>query len=52
MAPTAFVATLALVAGVAGAAVVGTASTPSHGTLLGGLMLAATFGIARLLAIE
>ncbi|MBV8541719.1 MAG: bifunctional diguanylate cyclase/phosphodiesterase [Pseudonocardiales bacterium] len=52
VAPTAFVATLALVAGVAGAAVVGTASTPSHGTLLGGLMLAATFGIARLLAIE
>ncbi|MGH3830449.1 MAG: putative bifunctional diguanylate cyclase/phosphodiesterase [Pseudonocardiaceae bacterium] len=48
-----FVGTLAFIAGVAGATVVGTASfTPDLGTLLGGLVLAAAFGIARALAIE
>ncbi|MGH3770395.1 MAG: putative bifunctional diguanylate cyclase/phosphodiesterase [Pseudonocardiaceae bacterium] len=53
VASAAFVATFTLVAGVAGAVVVGTASlTPGRGTLLGGLVLAAAFGIARVLAIE
>jgi len=47
------VATLALAAGVAGAAVVATVPLQSNaGTLLGGLGLAAAFGIARFLAIE
>ncbi|MDQ3761110.1 MAG: bifunctional diguanylate cyclase/phosphodiesterase [Actinomycetota bacterium] len=53
MASSAFVATLALAAGVAGAAVVGTAPVePGLGTLFGGLVLAAGFVIARILAIE
>jgi diguanylate cyclase (GGDEF)-like protein len=52
-ASSAFVATLALAAGVAGAAVVATVPFQPHaGTLLGGLGLAAAFGIARFLAIE
>jgi diguanylate cyclase (GGDEF)-like protein len=47
------VITLALAAVVAGAAVVATvAVTPHAGTLLGGVGLAAAFGIARFLAIE
>jgi diguanylate cyclase (GGDEF)-like protein len=53
LASNAFVATLALAAGVAGAAVVATVSVkPAVGTLLGGLGLAVAFGIARFLAIE
>ncbi|MDT7715529.1 MAG: hypothetical protein QOH09_1521 [Pseudonocardiales bacterium] len=54
LASSTFVATLALAAGVAGAAVVATVPFhhPSAGTLLGGLGLAAAFGIARFLAIE
>ncbi|HZA16819.1 MAG TPA: bifunctional diguanylate cyclase/phosphodiesterase [Pseudonocardiaceae bacterium] len=49
----AFVAGLVLVAGMAGAVVVYTAPvTPDLGTLLGGLALAAAFGVARCLAIE
>ncbi|MBV9161162.1 MAG: bifunctional diguanylate cyclase/phosphodiesterase [Pseudonocardiales bacterium] len=53
VASTAFVATLTLAAVVAGAAVVATVPVkPDLGTLLGGLALAAAFGIARALAIE
>jgi diguanylate cyclase (GGDEF)-like protein len=53
LASSAFVVTLALAAGVAGAAVVATVPVQPHaGTLLGGLGLAAAFGIARFLAIE
>jgi len=53
VASSAFVGVLALSAAVAGAAVVGTAAVqPDLGTLLGGLGLAAAFGIARTLAIE
>jgi hypothetical protein len=49
----AFVAAVALAAGVAGIAVVRTtAVTPDPGTLLGGLVLATGFVVARLLAIE
>lgn len=53
VAATVFVATLALIAGVAGAVLVGTVPlAPGRGTLLGGVGLAAAFGIARALAIE
>jgi diguanylate cyclase (GGDEF)-like protein len=53
VASTAFVATLTLTAVVAGAAVVATFPVkPGLSTLLGGLALAAVFGIARALAIE
>jgi diguanylate cyclase (GGDEF)-like protein len=53
VASTAFVATLTLTAVVAGAAVVATVPVkPGLSTLLGGLALAAVFGIARALAIE
>lgn len=48
-----FAAILTVVAGVAGMAVVATATVkPDMGTLLGGLGLAAAFGVARALAIE
>ncbi|MGH4014330.1 MAG: putative bifunctional diguanylate cyclase/phosphodiesterase [Pseudonocardiaceae bacterium] len=53
LASRAFVAILALAAGFAGAAVVRTAPFEADlGTLLGGLALAAGFGVARRLAIE
>jgi diguanylate cyclase (GGDEF)-like protein len=53
VASTAFVATLTLTAGAAGAAVVATVPIkPGLSMLLGGLALAAAFGIARALAIE
>ena len=53
VAATGFVTTLALIAGVAGAVLVSTVPlTPGRGTLLGGVGLAAAFGIARALAIE
>ncbi len=52
-APGVFVGVLALTAGAVGVAVVGTTAVqPGLGTLLGGLGLAAAFGIARALAIE
>jgi diguanylate cyclase (GGDEF)-like protein len=48
-----FAAILTVIAGAAGAAVVGTSTVrPDLSTLLGGLGLAAAFGIARALAIE
>lgn len=48
-----FAAILTVIAGVAGVAVVATATVkPDMGTLLGGLGLAAAFGVARALAIE
>jgi diguanylate cyclase (GGDEF)-like protein len=53
IASSAFVATLALIAGLAGAVVVGTAPVePGLDSLLGGLGLAVAFGVARWLAIE
>jgi diguanylate cyclase (GGDEF)-like protein len=53
VASKAFAAILTVVAGVAGAAVVGTATVqPNLDILLGGLGLAAAFGVARALAIE
>ncbi|MGB8961202.1 MAG: bifunctional diguanylate cyclase/phosphodiesterase [Pseudonocardiaceae bacterium] len=53
LAPAAFVAILSIIAGLAGAAVVaGVPVTPGLGTLLGGIGLAAAFGITRALAIE
>lgn len=53
MASRAFVAALTCTAAIAVVAVVGTvAVTPNLGTLLGGLGLAAAFGVARALAIE
>jgi diguanylate cyclase (GGDEF)-like protein len=53
VASKAFAAILTVVAGVAGVAVVGTATVhPNLDTLLGGLGLAAAFGVARALAIE
>jgi predicted outer membrane lipoprotein len=53
MASRAFVAALTCAAAIAVVAVVGTAAvTPNLGTLLGGLGLAAAFGVARALAIE
>lgn len=53
MTSDAFVAVLVLAAGVAGTAVVrNTAVTLDLGTVLGGLALAAGFGVARSLAIE
>ena len=53
VAPGAFVAALVLAAGVAGTAVVGTSVVLiDRDTLLGGLVLAAGFGVARSLAIE
>ncbi|MEO7195570.1 MAG: bifunctional diguanylate cyclase/phosphodiesterase [Pseudonocardiaceae bacterium] len=53
LASTGFVGTLAFIAGVAGAIVVGTASfTPDRAALFGGLVLAVAFGIARALGAE
>ncbi|MBV8996367.1 MAG: hypothetical protein JO287_22280, partial [Pseudonocardiales bacterium] len=53
VASKAFAAILTVIAGAAGAAVVGTSIVrPDLSTLLGGLALAAAFGIARALAIE
>jgi diguanylate cyclase (GGDEF)-like protein len=53
VASTVFVVALALIAGAAGAVLVGTIPvTPGLGTLFGGVGLAVAFGIARALAIE
>jgi diguanylate cyclase (GGDEF)-like protein len=53
VASKAFAAILTVIAGAAGAAVVGTSTVrPDLSTLLGGLGLTAAFGIARALAIE